>query len=353
MKQVEQMRMRSIPLLLLIVFFAYALPLPALGADAASYYKGKTLTIIVTVSPGGGFDMYARMMAPYLRKETGANVIVKNIPGGDGYIGIRECFIAKPDGLNIVITGGVKLPLNQLFGDPRAVGMDIGKLNWLARIGAQPIVMLLSKKHPYRTIDDLKKSKQTITSGTASSLSNQHLSLAVLGEAVGLDTKMIVGFGGSSEQVLAAMRGELSSFLISAGSAATFAKQPELFPFVTIDLKRAELFPDLPAIGELVRLGPEQIKLFQMLDKFNSLERVMFTTPGVPKERVEFLRGALDRICRDKKFLTIAKESDRPVEYMPGNNVQTIVSDFLNMPEGKVKELKNMLDRHMMKSMRK
>jgi tripartite-type tricarboxylate transporter receptor subunit TctC len=353
MKKAQQMINGKILLLFLTMSFAFALPLPAFGADAASFYKGKTLTIIVTVSPGGGFDMYARMMAPYLRKETGANVIVKNIPGGDGYIGIRECFLAKPDGLNIVITGGVKLPLNQLFGDPRAKGMDIGKLNWLARIGAQPVVMLLSKKLPYRTIDDLKAAKQTITSGTASSLSNQHLALAVLAEALGLDAKMIVGFGGSSEQVLAAMRGELSSFLVSAGSAATFAKQPDLFPFATIDLKRSEIFPDLPAISELTRLGPEQVKLFQMLDKFLSLERVMFTTPGIPKERVEFLRSALDRICRDKKFLAVAKEADRPIEYMPGNNVQNLVAEFLNMPDGKVKELKNMLDKHMMKSLRK
>jgi tripartite-type tricarboxylate transporter receptor subunit TctC len=181
----------------LVIVLACAVPISGQAQDAARFYKGKTLTFLVTVGPGGGFDMYARMIAPFLEKETGASVIVHNMVGGEGYIALRHLYNAKPDGLNIILTGGSKVTLNQIFGDPRAKGMDIKRFVWLARVVHEPCVLMLSTKFPYRSLNDLKGAKHTITSGTASSLSNQHLALAILAEAIGLDAKIVVGFSGT------------------------------------------------------------------------------------------------------------------------------------------------------------
>jgi tripartite-type tricarboxylate transporter receptor subunit TctC len=291
------------------------------------------------------------MIAPFLEKETGANVAVQNMVGGEGYIALRYVYNGKPDGLNLLMSSGPTVTLNQLFGDPRAKGMDIRRFNWLARVDYQPCVLMLSTKFPYRSLDDLKAAKHTITSGTASSLSNQHLALAILGEAIGLDAKIIVGFSGSSEQSLAAMRGELSAFMISAGSALAFMKHPELFPLVTVDLKRAKLFPNLPAVSELVNLNAEQKKWFQRLDYILGLERPVITTPGVPADRVRILRNALGRVLNNKEFLALAERNQRPINYLPGEEVEKFVKELLGMPEGEAKELQKILDKHMMKSM--
>jgi tripartite-type tricarboxylate transporter receptor subunit TctC len=338
---------------ILVIAFVCAVPMSGQAQNPASFYKGKTLTFLVTVGPGGGFDMYARMIAPFLEKETGANVIVHNMVGGEGYIALRHLYNAKPDGLNIILTGGSKVTLNQLFGDPRAKGMDIKRFVWLARVVHEPCVLMLSTKFPYRTINDLKGAKHTITSGTASSLSNQHLALAILAEAIGLDAKIVVGFSGSAEQSMAAMRGELSAFMISAGSAAEFVKQPELFPLVTASLSRAKLFPNLPAINELVNLTPAQVKWFQKLDKLLSIERPIFSTPGVPADRVKFLRAALGRVMTNKEFLEVANRNKRLIDYLPGEEVEKMMNELLTMPANEVKELKDVLDRHMMKSLMK
>jgi tripartite-type tricarboxylate transporter receptor subunit TctC len=141
--------------------------------------------------------------------------------------------------------------------------------------------------------------------------------------------------------------------MISAGSAAEFVKQPELFPLVTASLSRAKLFPNLPAISELVTLNPAQVKWFQKLDKLLSIERPIFSTPGVPADRVQFLRAALGRVMNNKEFLEVANRNKRLIDYLPGEEVEKMMNELLTMPPNEVKELKEVLDKHMMKSLMK
>lgn len=338
---------------LLVISFACGVAASGQAAEAASFYKGKTITFLVSNAPGGGFDLIARMIAPFLEKETGANVVVSNMPGGEGYIAIRYLYNAKPDGLNILITGSYRMVLAELLGDPRAKGMEVKKFIWLARVDYQPQVLLLSKKFPYRSLDDLKAAKQTITSPTSGAISSAHLSLAFLAEAIGLDAKIIPGFGGSSEETLAFMRGEVSCHVLSTGSAVEEMKNPEIFPLVTLGLKRTKLLPDLPAINELVTLSPEHVRWFQRLDNMLGLERPIFTAPGVPVDRVEFLRAALGRVLNNKEFLAVAERSRRPINYLPGAEVEKMVNELLSMSGSEIKELKTILDKHIMRSLTK
>lgn len=336
---------------LLVLSFVGVMAGSGHAQDAASFYKGKNMNFVVSVAPGGGYDTYARMISPYLEKETSSYVGVVNMPGGDGYVSLRYMYSEKPTGLNIILSSGTSSILKQLFKDPRAAGMDMSKFNYLCRLDAQPNVLLLSKKFPYKSLDDLKKAGHTITSGTSASMGNQHLSLSILAEAIGLDAKLIVGYGGSSQESLAAMRGETTVYFVSAGSAIQYAKQPELSPLCTVALKRSPLHPDLPCVAELVKLNPQQVKWFELLDNLIAIERPIFTTPGVPADRVKFLDGALGRILTNKEFLALAAKNERPISYLPSQQIQKIVNDLLNMPESEVEWLKRILDKHFMKSM--
>lgn len=353
MRQLKQFFLSRALLGLLVISFAFAIPISAFGEDPASFYKGKTLNFLVGLSPGGGYDLYARMVAPFLEKETGATVVVRNMTGGQEYVALRALYTAKPDGLNIFIVGGTTVVLNQLFGDPKAKGMDMRKVNWLCRLTYDPCVLLLSAKYPYRTIADLKSAKQPITAGTAAALSNQHVAMAFLAEALGLDAKMVVGYSGSKEQALAAMRGELTSLMISAGSALEFAKQPELLPLVTVSLEKTRLFPKLPSISDLVTLSPEQVKWFQKQDKILGIGRPILATPGTPQERVQFLSRALDKVLHNKDLLAVADQTQRTIDYLSGQEVQKLSNDLLTMSESEQSELKNAFDRHIMKSLSK
>lgn len=354
MMKPQQGVIRRMLLGVLIMSFAYVAPTSVFGSaleQAASFYKNKTIAFVVTVAPGGGYDTYARMVAPYLAKETGAAVVVQNMVGGEGVIARRYVYNAKPDGLTLLISGDMKVILWQLFGDPKVKGMDVRKINWLAGLENNPSVLLLTNKFPYRTIGDLRAAKHAITSAVMSE-SSPHLAIVIFGEALGINVKVLTGLSGSAEWALAAMRGETTVLVTSAKSALENAKQPEFIPFVTLNLSRAKLFPNLPSINELETIPHQHEKWFKWLEKLQGLDRVISTTPGVSQERIQFLRNALKKVCYDKQFLGLAERRDLPIEHIPGEESQSTMNELLSMSEGEVKELKNMLEKSIIKTVR-
>ena len=101
-------------------------------SDAANFYKGKTIKLVVGYGPGGGFDTYARLIAPHLEKAMGATVIVENRPGG-GLTALNQIVRAKADGLRLMLAHGEAAVLAQLIDKP-GVRFDLTKVTWLGRV---------------------------------------------------------------------------------------------------------------------------------------------------------------------------------------------------------------------------
>lgn len=147
---------------ILAISFFLLIPMSSHGQDAASFYKGKVITFIVPYTQGGGYDAYARMVAPLIEKKTGATVIVSNVEGGDTYVAQNKVYHGKPEGLTLLIMDGMVSTLNQLSKDPKAQAIDLKKYEWIARMSSEQGVILLSAKSPYKTIEDMKKAPRVI-----------------------------------------------------------------------------------------------------------------------------------------------------------------------------------------------
>src|SRR6186713_473101 len=80
---------------------------PVSAQTAADFYKGKTVKIIVGFGVGGGYDVYARMLAPYLREVLQTTVIVENQPGAGGMSALNRLYQAPPDGLQMMLVSGI------------------------------------------------------------------------------------------------------------------------------------------------------------------------------------------------------------------------------------------------------
>jgi len=320
--------------LTVVAFMALALHCtgPAAAADPASFYKGKKIKFVVPYRPGGGYDAYTRLIAPYLEKQTGATVIVRNMTGGQTYVALNHVYSSKPDGLTILIIDAKTAVMNQLIKDPKAKKIDIMKLGWLCRIIDEPQVLCLSTKSGFKTIDDLKNAKRTIKFGGNAKGNNDMLAASVAAEILGLDAKITLGFTGSAHTVLAVMRGELDGCAYSGSSMAVYTQQPELFALVTVSEKRSTIMTDVPTIGELIKLKPRDKKLVELLDMILGVGRSVVVTPDTPKDRVEFLRSALYKILHDEEFLAKAKKMDRPIDYLTGEDVENYVKGVLTMP---------------------
>ena len=116
---------------------------PATAQTGADFYKGQTVTYIVSTAPGGGYDLYGRFVAEYMQKYLpGSTFVVKNLPGAGHLVGTNTIYAAKPDGLTIG-TFNTGLIYNQLIGLD-GVKFDLTKMSWIGKASSEPRVLVIA-----------------------------------------------------------------------------------------------------------------------------------------------------------------------------------------------------------------
>ncbi len=112
--------------------------------NAAEFYAGKTVRLVVGTSPGGGYDTYARLLAPHLQERLKANVVVENRPGGSHMVAMNYVYsLAAPDGLTIMLATGEGAVLAKLLDEP-GIRFDLAKFPVLGRVNTAPRVLLVN-----------------------------------------------------------------------------------------------------------------------------------------------------------------------------------------------------------------
>ena len=140
---------------------------PAAAQTPEQFFKGQTLTFYVGLSPGGGYDLNARMVAKHIGKYIPGNptVVVKNMPGGGGIVMTNYIAnVAPKDGLHI---GAPQrgIPFEPLLGDASHAKYDPLKLNWVGSANADTSVAIVTKRAGVKNVQDLKN-KEVIVAGT-------------------------------------------------------------------------------------------------------------------------------------------------------------------------------------------
>src|SRR4051812_11108977 len=124
--------------------FCSVLPGPSnaqTAADEAAFFAGKQIRLVVGFGVGGGYDAYARLIAPYLARELDANVVVENQPGAGGVTALNTFVTSKPDGLRIMLANGWSNGISQLMG-ATGVRYDLTRVSHLGTISSSPSVWL-------------------------------------------------------------------------------------------------------------------------------------------------------------------------------------------------------------------
>ena len=202
LKERGQVMKRFIFISLGIVFIAVAIggsadPEPALAAGAADFYKGRVIEFIVPYSPGGGTDVYARMVGPFIQKYSGGTVVIKNVPGAGGIYGMNFLYGAKPNGLKMAIIDTGAVVLAQLF-EQKGVRYDFNKFTWLGRVVGSKRALIVGKDSRLKSFQDLQAAKHIKISSTGKT-SGASLTWALLAHGLGWPPEKIshvLGYGG-------------------------------------------------------------------------------------------------------------------------------------------------------------
>lgn len=302
-----------------IAFFSglSLLPLgPANAQDAeAAFFHGKTVRLTVGFGPGGGYDAYARMIAPYLSKELGASVVVENQPGAGGIAALNNVSIAPADGLHMMLVNGTAAGLSQVMGAP-GVRYDLDKLTQLGTVSASPWVWLVRANSPLRTIEDVRKLDRPLNWSASGPIDGLSDGAQVTCEALRLKCKIVMGYKGSSEAGLAVARGEMDSIYVSDTSANNYVKAGDLRAMANTSRKKSRFFPNLPSIFETEKLTPEAEWLLDFHATMEDLGRILVMPAGIPAARLAFINAAIGRTMKNPQMIAEGEKSQRYVDFI-------------------------------------
>lgn len=312
-------------LVAIILFVADA---SATAQDAASFYKDKVITLIVGYGPGGGYDSYARLLAPHLEKAIGVTVVVSNRPGGGGAVALNQLYQAEPDGLTIMLVNGKGALLGQLT-EKEGVRYDLVKLSWLARVATHTRMWLMNGESPLGSVQDVLDSTAPVKFAASGKTDGMSDSAAIICRALGIQCKLVIGYKNSKESALAVIRGEVESLVVSDSSATKYTKAGDLVAIAAIGRDRSRFFPDVPTIFEQVALTDDQAWWLDYYQKISGIGRVLVAPPAVPEDRIAFLRWAFDGILSDPAVIAEGKAVKRYILHAPGAEAEGLVVDLL------------------------
>src|ERR1700752_602201 len=139
---------------------------PAFAQTGTEFFKGRTVTYIVATAPGGGYDLYGRLVSEFMQRYLpGSTFVVKNVPGAGHLIGANTIYASRADGLTIG-TFNTGLLYNQIV-KLDGVQFDLEKMSWIGKASSDPRVMTLGNQVPIKTYKDLMENKQTLNFSTS------------------------------------------------------------------------------------------------------------------------------------------------------------------------------------------
>ena len=320
-----------------IVFFVWTIMInPIVSAQtkggAADFYKGATLNFIVPYAPGGTYDLWARVLAPQFEKYTGARVLVQNLAGAAGLVGGAHLYsLAKPDGLTFGIFPMPGMVVAEML-EFEAARFGLGKFAYIGRVEVMDRGLFASKASNFKSISDMQKATKTIRFGTVDPTSQSSVDEALFAEALGLKAKIIPGYKGSKEYMLALIAGrELEAATTTLAGYEEHVKKGELTLLAVMGKKRIPAFPEVLTFMETQGVNPEGKKLIELLDILTDGGRMILAPPDVPEERRLFLEKALLASLKDTAILDWAKKGGYYISPLSGRECKQLIDRLMEI----------------------
>jgi tripartite-type tricarboxylate transporter receptor subunit TctC len=195
---------------------------PAL-AQGADFYAGKTITMYVGLSAGGGYDQNARLVARHLDKYIAGKptIVVRNMPGAGHLVGTNAIYASKPDGLTIG-SFNTGLIYNQLI-NADGVRFDLSKMSWVGKAASESRIVAVAAQSPIKTWQDLVSLKDPVNFAVAGPGSASYVETVMLANVLKLPVRIQTGYNGTDDQ-LAMRRGEIVGSIASRSSYDQFVK---------------------------------------------------------------------------------------------------------------------------------
>jgi tripartite-type tricarboxylate transporter receptor subunit TctC len=315
---------------------------------SGEFYRDKTIRIVVGTSVGGGFDLYARMLARHLGQHIPGHptIMVENMSGAGGLVAANHIYrVAKPDGLTVGHFTG-DLLLLQVLERP-GVEFDARRFQYVGAPSNQHIACAFSRASGITKVADWAAAASPVKMGGLVPGSGPDRVTRILKTALGFPTRVVTGYKGTADVRLAVEAGELAGACFNwVSMRAAWSTALESGDVRVVLQAAPKGHPDLlgiPLATDLAR-DAESRRLIELgIHWVDALVRLYTLPPGTPKDRVLALRRAFVATLKDPGFLAEAQKAKLEVDLVPGEEVERIVGDLFRLEPLMVAKLKTIL----------
>ncbi len=309
--------------------------LPASADPIEDFYHNKSIDLVIGYSPGGSYDLYARLVGRFLGDFIPGKprIVVRNMPGGGSRVAAKYVYDVGPRDGTVIGAVEQSLSVEQAMGD-KGLTFDVNKFQYIGSPIEENNTTVTWYTSGIKTIEDAKL-REVPMGATGGSTSSQFPK--AMNAILGTKFKIITGYPGGNDISLAMEKGEVMGRGSNAWGAwkATrpdWLRDKKINILVQIGLTKAPDLPDVPLLMDLATNDDDRAVL-KLLSASGSIGRPLFVGPEVPAERVKALRDAFDAMTRDKAFLDAAAAEKFEILPVPGEKLQRIVADIVATPK--------------------
>jgi tripartite-type tricarboxylate transporter receptor subunit TctC len=311
-------------------------------AQAADFYTGKSLNLYIGQGPGGGYDLYGRLVARHIGRFIPGNplVVPQNMPGAGGLKVANYLYQAAPrDGTALAISAEAVALEQALEG--QGIEYDATRLGWIGRVTASASIFFTWHAARVKNIEDARKYESVFGSTGITGITGY--TPRALNSLAGTKFKVVTGYSGSTDVLLAMERTEVDGGFALwpefKQQKAEWLQDKKVNILYIVAANRAADLPDVPTTGELGETI-EGRDILRFLGSTSEVGRAFFTTPNVPPERIAQLREAFLAMSRDSGFQQEAEKANLRIDPLSGENLQKLVAGVVGFPKPLVERAK-------------
>ena len=304
---------------------------PAASDPAAAdddFYKGKTINLYIGSGPGGGYDLFGRLVARHLGAHIPGSPTInpQNMPGAGSVKSANYIYNGAPQDGTVL---GIGTPSIALLDALRQSGVrfEAAKFNWIGRVGAEINVTFVTAASGVKTIDDARQKQVLI--GCISDTSPLTLETKVMDSTLGAQFKLVKGYADTNATLLAVERGEVQGTTSSWSALKTtkpdWIADKKINVLAQYSTKRSRLLPDVPTAVEFART-PEEKQVVALYSNGGDVGYAIYSGPGVAADRVKILRDAFVAMTKDKDFLDDVAHLSVEFDPLAGEDLQKVIT---------------------------
>jgi tripartite-type tricarboxylate transporter receptor subunit TctC len=318
----------------LVPVLALAIAATMAPAVAQDFYKGRTLTIVVGFTPGGGFDLNARLLARHMGRHIAGNpdVIVQNMPGAASLKSVLYLDTNAPrDGTVIATFNFGQIGDSRMM--PEKVKVDFRKFSWIGSISQDLTICYTWHALGIKTLAELQR-HGTVHMGLTGIGTSSDINQKILKEIFKVQVQQVTGYPGSAEERLAIERRELDG---DCGAWSSIPQEWVEGAKINPVLRSGPIEPpDLPPhVPYAIDIAPSDRDrdIIRLLTASGQVGRPFIASSMVPAERIALLRAAFDETVRDQEFVADAAKIRMPVAPKSGAQALRTVEEIYATPD--------------------